>query len=122
MRSVDLMNFPDNLAQDLATRLAAADCRVNRRRYTSGIPADTVATLVNGDSADWLRVVQEIRGVRPDIFVVVVTGLPDYTKWLEALEAGADDYCCLPLDSRQIGWLFGRDSQFPVFTREALTS
>jgi hypothetical protein len=32
--------------------------------------------------------------------------LPDHEKWLDALEAGADDYSCMPLDRQQLRWLF----------------
>jgi CheY-like chemotaxis protein len=117
MRSVDLIDFPDDLALELESGLAAAACRVNRRRSTGGIPTDTVAALVHGDRPDWLRFVRDIRAGRPDILVVVLTKLPDHGKWLDALEAGADDYCCLPLGRQEIGWLFGSDSQLPVFTR-----
>lgn len=118
MRSVDLMDFPDDVARELTNGLTAAQCRVNRRRHVGGIPTDTVAALVHGDRPDWLSMVRQIRVYRPDIFLVVVTRLPDHSKWLDALEAGADDYCCLPLDRQQIGWLFGSDSQLPMFTRE----
>jgi len=122
MRSVDLMDFPEDLAGELTTSLAAVQCRVNRRRHIGGIPTDTVAAIVLGDRPDWLSIVRDIRADRPDIFLVVVTRVPDHGKWLDALEAGADDYCCLPLDRQQIGWLLGRDSQFPVFTRELVAS
>ena len=37
--------------------------------------------------------------------VVVVSRLPDTSEWLDALEAGAMDYCGAPFEQRQIQWL-----------------
>ncbi|MEO8660343.1 MAG: hypothetical protein ABI693_17875 [Bryobacteraceae bacterium] len=37
--------------------------------------------------------------------VVVTSRLPEVTDWLDALEAGAADYCAAPFDSRQINWI-----------------
>ncbi|MBI5082990.1 MAG: hypothetical protein HZB13_00100 [Acidobacteria bacterium] len=37
--------------------------------------------------------------------VVVVSRLPEVDGWLDALEAGAADYCAAPFDAVQIGWL-----------------
>jgi DNA-binding response OmpR family regulator len=39
-----------------------------------------------------------VRGV--EFPVVVVSALPEIDKWLDALDAGADDYCAAPFDPR----------------------
>jgi len=49
-----------------------------------------------------------IKQKRPDLPVVVVSRLPEIPKWLNALEAGATDYCCPPFESTQIGWILER--------------
>jgi len=36
---------------------------------------------------------------------VVVTRVPETREWLDALEAGATDYCSSPFETRQINWL-----------------
>jgi len=59
----------------------------------------------NGDGPDYRFLVQRIRDIRPDLPVVVVTRLPDATKWLDALEAGAADYCSAPFETVQLRWL-----------------
>lgn len=119
-RSVDLIDFPDDLAQSITTRLRAESCCVNRRRHIGEIKADTVAVLLWGDAPDWLTLLGDIRAYRPDVLLIVVTRLADHDKWLDALEAGADDYCRLPLEQQHVQWLFGKDSQFPMLFRKAV--
>jgi DNA-binding response OmpR family regulator len=36
---------------------------------------------------------------------VVITRTPDTREWLDALEAGATDYCSVPIDTRQLHWM-----------------
>jgi PleD family two-component response regulator len=40
-----------------------------------------------------------------DVPVVVVSRLPDVDLWLDALEAGAADYCASPFEEVQVRWL-----------------
>ncbi|MBI5281156.1 MAG: hypothetical protein HY858_05685 [Candidatus Solibacter usitatus] len=40
-----------------------------------------------------------------DLPVVVVSRLPEVEGWLDALEAGAADYCTAPFEATQIRWL-----------------
>jgi len=40
-----------------------------------------------------------------DMPVIAVTKLPESGKWLDALEAGAADYCSAPFETMQICWL-----------------
>jgi hypothetical protein len=37
--------------------------------------------------------------------VVVVSRLPEVRAWLDALEAGAADYCAAPFESIQLNWI-----------------
>ncbi|WP_321477113.1 hypothetical protein [uncultured Paludibaculum sp.] len=37
--------------------------------------------------------------------VVVVSRLPEVDGWLDALEAGAADYCAAPFETTQLRWL-----------------
>jgi DNA-binding NarL/FixJ family response regulator len=36
---------------------------------------------------------------------VVVTRIPETKEWLDALEAGAADYCSVSIEARQLHWL-----------------
>jgi DNA-binding NtrC family response regulator len=53
----------------------------------------------------YTSLLEAIKQKRPDLPVVVVSRLPEIPKWLNALEAGAADYCCPPFESTQIGWI-----------------
>ncbi len=111
--SIQLIGFSDGCpANDgcgdesnrITASLAAHGFRAGRVGSIAELQPD-VAAFVSGDSAGWLETVREIRAMYPRIFLVVVTRIPDSAKWLDALEAGANDYCSRPLDRQQVGWL-----------------
>lgn len=72
-----------------------------------GVPFDGGADAVfcNGDCPSYSALLRQIRGLRPYLPVVVVTRLPEAEKWLNALEAGADDYCSAPFEREQVRWI-----------------
>lgn len=37
--------------------------------------------------------------------VIVVSRLPEVPQWLDAMEAGASDYCSAPFEAREINWI-----------------
>jgi len=47
----------------------------------------------------------EVRGKRPELPVVVVARIPDAHGWIDALEAGASDYCGAPFEATQLRWV-----------------
>lgn len=42
---------------------------------------------------------------RPWTPVIVASRQPETSDWLDALEAGAVDYCSAPFEARQISWI-----------------
>ena len=48
---------------------------------------------------------RRVRNERPTMSFIVVARLPDTVEWLDALEAGATDYCSAPIDKRQVHWM-----------------
>ena len=48
--------------------------------------------------------IHAIQQSRPGIPVIVVSRLPEVSKWLHALEQGAADYCGAPFEARQLRW------------------
>jgi DNA-binding response OmpR family regulator len=105
MTSIHLIDFPERLADPLEASLVAAGWRVNRMTYPAAIDPNPAAIFVCGESGAWLQTLRQIRNSHPGSLLVVATRLADQVKWLDALEAGADDYCCLPLAQREIVWL-----------------
>jgi len=72
-----------------------------------------------GDSQGCLSLLRRVRKEMPTLPFVVVAKNAGTGAWLEALDAGATDYCCLPVERRQIQHLMepvispeGRRSEF----------
>ena len=61
--------------------------------------------FAGGEPSQYLSLLRQVRSDLPALPFVVVTRLPETTAWLDALEAGATDYCSPPFESRQIHWL-----------------
>lgn len=113
MRTITLIGFDQATTLRLTTDLAAQRCSVTCKNRTSEIPSEALALLVCGDDPQWQVTVRQARSRRPDIRVVVITRMPDTSKWLDALDAGAHDYCGVPLDPYLVMWLLGRDMHAP---------
>jgi DNA-binding response OmpR family regulator len=75
----------------------------------SGTPVadflDADIVFANGDDKQYLPILKKIRQTQPGLPFVVVTRIPETSDWLDALEAGATDYCSAPFEPRQISWL-----------------
>jgi len=111
VRLISLIGFPDDIGGDLAAFLARHGCHTIRHESAHELPNAPAAVFISGDRARWLETICHVRGTHSRVFIVFATRLPDHEKWLDALDAGANDYCCLPLDGQQFAWLFRRDAQ-----------
>src|SRR5438270_1853921 len=67
------------------------------------INADIV--FARGEEKQYVHLLNSIRKERPAMPFVVVTRIPETTDWLDALEAGATDYCSAPFEHQQLSWL-----------------
>ncbi len=61
--------------------------------------------FAGGDPSQYLPLLRWVREKQPTLPFVVVTNTHETKAWLEALEAGATDYCCVPFKARTIHWL-----------------
>ena len=61
--------------------------------------------FAGGEPARYLSLLRRVREDRPALPFVVVTQIGETKEWLDALEAGATDYCSVPIGTRQIHWL-----------------
>lgn len=50
--------------------------------------------------------------------VIVVSRLPEVSRWLDAMEAGANDYCAAPFEKKHLGWILR--SNIPTLNIPAL--
>jgi DNA-binding NarL/FixJ family response regulator len=67
--------------------------------------ADADLVFAGGDPAQYLSLLSRVRDASPNLPVVVVTRIPDTNHWLDALEAGARDYCSLPIVTPHLHWI-----------------
>jgi DNA-binding response OmpR family regulator len=58
-----------------------------------------------GDGKRYVPLLRKVREAFPALPFVVVTRIPETADWLDALEAGATDYCSGPFDPRHMSWL-----------------
>lgn len=49
--------------------------------------------------------VRRLKSANPNSAVIVASRLPEVSDWLDALEAGAEDYCAAPFERSQVRWV-----------------
>jgi DNA-binding response OmpR family regulator len=97
---------PTAVAQ-ITRALSVERHQLEQKPKTSGandlLDADIV--FAGGEPIHYLCLLRKVRESRPGLPFVVVTRVPETKEWLDALEAGATDYCSAPFENRQINWL-----------------
>ena len=71
--------------------------------------ADVV--FAGGPPGQYLPLLHRLHARFPLRPFIVVTRLPESEEWIDALEAGATDYCSFPLSVGQLNWIL--DSALP---------
>jgi len=66
---------------------------------------DADMVFAGGEPACYLPLLRRVREAHPTLPFVVVARIAETKEWLDALEAGATDYCSAPIETRQIHWL-----------------
>ncbi len=66
---------------------------------------DADIVFAGGEPDHYMPLLKRVREARPSMPFVVVTRMPETREWLDALEAGATDYCAVPIETRQLHWL-----------------
>lgn len=54
------------------------------------------------------KTIAELRRTVPEASIIAVSDRTDMKKWLDAIEAGASDYCATPFDAAHLSWLLTR--------------
>ncbi|HEX4274451.1 MAG TPA: response regulator [Bryobacteraceae bacterium] len=107
MANVFLIGLEQSTAAQISRALAVERHKIEQKPQTVGardlMEVDIV--FAGGTPAQYLPLLRRVRDERPSLPFVVVTRIPETTEWLDALEAGATDYCCSPFENRQIHWL-----------------
>lgn len=107
MASVYLIGLEQAIASQISRALAVERHRIEQKPQNIGIRdmMDVDIVFAGGEPVQYLSLLRRVREERPALPFVVVTRLPETSAWLDALEAGATDYCALPVESRQLHWL-----------------
>jgi len=111
-RNILLLGLADALASALQKALPEQGWAVQSQPCVSGSP---VWGLKEGLAADLIFCaaergsckarLEEVKRKRPDLPVVIVSCYPETSDWLDAIEAGASDYCAPPFDPAHIRWV-----------------
>ncbi len=114
MAKVVTVGLEQATAQEIERALRAGRHQVDHK--PEGAQAiewnETDIVFVGGTPETYLSLLRHIQAVRPFLPVVIVTRLPETGEWLDALEAGAADYCSAPFETRHIEWLM--ESSIPL--------
>jgi DNA-binding NarL/FixJ family response regulator len=102
-----LVGLEQTTAAQISRALAVERHRVEQKplEISTRDLMDVDIVFAGGEPSHYLSLLRYVRQERPTLPFVVVTRIPETSAWLDALEAGATDYCSSPFDSRQIHWL-----------------
>lgn len=107
-----LLGLEESLEAELSMALGPATHRILSARLDG--PGDPLAMVASSrvdmvfcpaNPGDFRRVIQAVSNERAGIPVVAVSRHPEMRNWLDAIEAGASDYCGAPFEPRQMQWL-----------------
>jgi DNA-binding response OmpR family regulator len=107
MASVLLVGLEQATAAQISRALTVERHRIEQKPQNIGVHEMLDADIVfaGGEPSEYLSLLRRVRDERPALPFVVVTRIPETKEWLDALEAGATDYCSSPFEMRQIHWL-----------------
>ncbi len=110
--NVLLFALDETLARGIITALTgqgsppaplAAQTRDECLNLLRKAPVDLI--FCPSDPSIALPLLRFLKKEQPGVPVVVVSHEPEFGEWLDAMEAGASDYCCAPFDREQLTWI-----------------
>jgi DNA-binding NtrC family response regulator len=109
---VVLFGLDETLSTELQSLLAGQQQEVHVRPFLTAseclaIVDETGVDLVfcSSDRGRYLALLEAVAEQRPELPVVVVSRTPEIAEWLDAIEAGASDYCAAPFEASHIQWI-----------------
>jgi DNA-binding NtrC family response regulator len=107
MARVILLGLPEDVARQLAEVLQAEKHQVSYKTYFDDLRQGRkpLVVFLSGDTPEFANNVASFRNLQPEVPVVVVTRSPETKQWLDALDAGAMDYCGAPFERVQVRWV-----------------
>jgi DNA-binding response OmpR family regulator len=118
MSRIVLLGLPDDLSAALTRVLRDESHQVTNTQTLEDVRRDEPeVAFVSGDGPEFPHNVFWLLESMPRLPVIVVTRLPDSQRWLDALEAGARDYCGAPFERTQLRWIL--ETVAPAVSRRA---
>jgi DNA-binding NtrC family response regulator len=120
MAKVALIGLGRAAAGQICSALAKDNHQIIRYQEQEAIIRellDVDFVFAGGEPPEYLPLLKRVRDFRPMMPFVVVARVPETIEWLDALEAGATDYCSTPIDTRQLHWMMERAQARPRFAR-----
>ena len=107
MATIVLLGMEKDLADQLSRILVEHEHQVitTDSMDTTLRLSGTDIVFAGGDAPDYREVIRQLKARRPGLAVVLVNRLPENSRWLDALELGAADYCGAPFEATQMRWL-----------------
>lgn len=107
-----LFGLDETLSAELRKLLAAQQQAIYVRPFLTApeclaVVDELGADLVfcSSDRGRYLALLEALAERKPDLPVVVVSRMPETAEWLDAIEAGASDYCAAPFETGHIQWI-----------------
>jgi DNA-binding response OmpR family regulator len=102
-----LFGMESDLAAELARILLHDGHHVHMTCSMDTLPRHVRGHIVfaGGDGPDYRETVRSLVDRCPAVPVVMVNRVPENSRWLDALELGASDYCGAPFEQAQVRWL-----------------
>jgi DNA-binding NtrC family response regulator len=105
---VMIFGLDGELASELLDAVGRLGIPVDRQAFRDARECQTAVPHSGADvifcSADRDRV-RGLRSTNPRAFIIAASRLPDVSDWLDAIEAGANDYCASPFEPSQVRWI-----------------
>lgn len=109
---VVLLGLESSLAAELGRVLTKQEQAVYAAPFQSApenvgfvgrIGADVI--FCPADRRQYLELLATLNQNNLELPVIVVSRTPEVSEWLDAIEAGASDYCAAPFESSHIQWI-----------------
>jgi DNA-binding response OmpR family regulator len=107
MAKIVLIGVEPAAARQIGGALAADGHHIAEKEQPVAIEdlLDVDVVFAGGGPTGYMPLLRCIRDARPSLPFIVVSRIPETNEWLDALEAGATDYCAAPIDTRHLQWL-----------------
>lgn len=105
MANIVLLGLETSLKADLSSILTAQQHRVSTAKLTAPIRSDVELVFLAGDDPRSIARLRRLRKSHAKLPIILTTRQPAYSAWLDAIEAGATDYCGAPFERSHLEWI-----------------